>query len=47
MTKSVTFEILNSLFDDLNTSVLLKQNIKKQFDDLIPLLFNYEEEGEK
>lgn len=47
MTHSITFESFNTFFQQLNSSAILNDKLKNQFYDLIPNLFNYEEEGEK
>lgn len=47
MTDSITFETFGDFFDKLNSAELVDDELKNQFYELIPLLFHYEEEGEK
>lgn len=47
MLENTYFNDFNEKFDILNTDKLLSDSIKKQFFELLPNLFNYEEEGEK
>lgn len=47
MTHLITFETFGQFFDELNKANLIDENLKNQFYELIPLLFHYEEEGEK
>ncbi|MDQ1298099.1 MAG: antitoxin HigA [Campylobacterota bacterium] len=47
MPQVIIFETFSTFFDQLNSTQLIDDNLKNQFYELIPLLFHYEEEGEK